>query len=277
MKKGLLTPFVAGVVLASSASASLLFYEGFDYTVGTDLATLGPSTENPNFYGEIDTNGFGSGTNQEIQIVSGSVPGANASPFASTANSFSWGPSLWANGFAELDSAISADATADYYFSFLARASATNSLLISFEISNGGNQRLQAGVEGSSFFATSADPAADTGTGGTFNVDTTYFIVGKMSIGATDTISMAAFGPGDSVPTAEPATWTATGSSAITGSGTLSRLRFRAYGGDAGQTVLDEVRFGTSWDAVAVPEPSSYGTVVAFLALSATLLRRRCG
>jgi hypothetical protein len=268
---------VAGLLaLPATLPATLLFYEGFDYTVGgstTGLTTLGSSSESPDFYGDIDTNAFGAGTNQELQVLSGSVTGSNASPFSSSGNSLSW-QTGWANGFAGLNTAISPSTSEDYYFSFLARSSSTNSLTISFEISNGGNQRLQAGVNGTSFFATSANATSDTDTGGTFAVDTTYFIVGKMSIGATDTISLAAYAPGDTVDASEPATWMASASGS-TGTANLNNIRYRVYGGNAGEAVLDEVRFGTTWEAVAIPEPSTLMLVGVALAGVGLLHRRK--
>jgi hypothetical protein len=251
----------------ASLNASLLLHESFDYTVTAGTQTL---TGTPAFYGNLSS--LAAAGSNNAQVLSGSIAGPSASPFASSGNSLSWGGSLWLDLQGTLASNVTSGTT--YYFSFLARASNTTDNVISIELSNGGNQRLQAGINGASFFATAANPTATTNTGGSVTAGTTYFIVGKMVFnGNSNTISMSAFAPGDVPPATEPVTWTATASTAAF-TQNINSIRYRTYGGAAGGPVLDEFRLGTTWDAVAIPEPSIVGAFLGALGLGFAAFRR---
>lgn len=106
----------------------------------------------------------------------------------------------------------------------------------------------------------------------------TYLIVTKVISHASDPDEyfLKVFGPGftTEVPTSEPTTWdvqAAQGTDAV-----LDRIRIRIDPGNTGAAPgeVDEIRIGTDWASVTVPEPGTAG-LIGFTALSLGLRRRR--
>jgi len=263
-------------MVSSSAHAQLVGYEGFEYPERTAIHLLAPVTnQSPagqplKYFTEIDTHAVRQPYQFNIRIVTGSVPTDDSSfPFSTRGNSLSWGRE-WADVFATIDPNFQFDTMQDnapLYFSFIVRAeSSTNPLRqIAVAFSNGSNHRLQIGVDDSMntgtprFFAATSDPQPmreyDEKTA--FEFGKTYFLVGKVETSGfrQDQVQLAVFGPGDAVPSRETAVdWNAT--ALANTSFLVSNVAITIWGGDSGGVLLDELRIGGNWEAVAVaPEP----------------------
>lgn len=140
-----------------------------------------------------------------------------------------------------------------------------------------GNRRWGFGIAGNGDFPwlnhNGSTPAANSVVPGE-----TYLIVTKVISHATDPDEyfLKVFGPGyaTEVPSTEPTTWdvqAAQGTAAV-----LDRLRIRIDPGNTGAAPgeVDEIRIGTDWASVTVPEPGTAG-LIGFAALSLGLRRRR--
>jgi hypothetical protein len=257
---------VAGLLaLPATLPAALLSYEGFDYTAGF-YDNDGPSTplplasaESPAYYGDYTALG------NDIQIVGTSLA-QGASPFATTGGAFTKGEAGQFDNFRMSLGTNSVGATdvTTIYMSYLVQMD--DNVDNAFRLSFGDNQRLGAGIfndGGTRRFMAEANSARDFG--GTVSLATSYFVVAKMEFGnGTDTVSMSAYAPGDTVPGTEPVTWDATVTANVTAEASLIRLDI--YDTAAGAVVLDELRLGTTFDAVAIPEPSTLMLVGVALA-----------
>lgn len=261
----IILPLAAALCVASQAQATLLSYDSFDYTAGT-YSTL-TNTASPSWYGDYISQ------NNDLEIVTGLSSGA--SPFATTGGAFtnSLAPAF-DNWRMSMDSPITGTEVTTVYMSYLVQMDVN--IANAFRVSIGDNQRLGAGIwndGGTRKFMAEANSTRSFGS--TVTIGTTYFLVAKMEFGnGTDTVSMSAFAPGDTVPGTEPVTWDVTQSANITN--TQSVMRIDIYDNTAARAVvLDELRFGTTYDAVAVPEPSSFAWIVGASALAGVALRRR--
>lgn len=100
-------------------------------------------------------------------------------------------------------------------------------------------------------------------------VGVTYFMVAKIETHeiASDTISLKLYLSDDTIDIEEPDTWNANVSTEV--SGVFSTLRV-----DLGRdyvTALDEIRIGTTWESVVVPEPAA----MSLLALGGAVIVKR--
>jgi len=131
-------------------------------------------------------------------------------------------------------------------------------------------------------FTGSGDIAATVGSNsagsdGAFATNTEYFVVGKItsSNAGNDLISVNVFKDGDGIPLTESYLVSSTGASL---SGTLTGIaftQFEVFDNDRDRAYLDEFRLGTSWESVAVPEPSALALLLGAGALLLAHRRRR--
>jgi len=256
-----------------SASAQLLCYEGFQYPVSKRAFALYPPTNRSpegqplKYFTEIDTHPVRQPYQLSIRVVDGSIPTqGSAFPFATRGNSLSW-TEEWADVYASIDPNFQFDtleSNPPLYFSFAVRAEPSDNPVrqIAVAFSNGSSQRLQIGVDDSlntgtpKFFACVANPQPEREyiDSKPFKYGETYFIAGKIETSATglDVVQAAVFGPGDTVPERESdAVWMAS-AGAFT-EFLVSTVAITVWGGDSGGVLVDELRIGSSWDAVATP------------------------
>jgi len=264
--------FLAAIAcIAPSLNALLIAYEGFQYPVLKQAPYLSPVTnQSPagqplKYFSEFDTHASRAPYAYTIQILQGSIPTqGSAFPFETKGNSLSW-TREWLDAFGTIDPNFQFDTGRDnppIYVSFIIRAKASNNPVrqLAMAFSNGSSQRLQVGVDDSSntgtarFFTCVASPQPNREYSNVeFKPDTTYFVVSKITTGRTskDMVRMNVYAPGDKLPTndrgmkwkTEVGEWT---------SFLVTDVAISLYGGDAGGLMFDELRIGSSWEAVAV-------------------------
>lgn len=268
--------------LTLSANAALVVNETFNYNTGT----LSPSGSGRATTGTGLTGTWGSAV--ASGVISGNASGAivnswtysqptNYAPVPS-ANQFSTG------GFdqfsaANLASSIGTTTDATYYLSFFYRVGTAGNVGNSYTqvglantISNNLDYfNIGKGSTASTFgIKFGPDGTEDTGVAIAANID--YFITAKLSIlgSGTDSLSFKVFTSSDTLPTVEPITWDYTATASLGGS--FTGIGFRNGGGQSNFR-SDEFRLGTTWEAVAIPEPSTFALVG--IALGSLLLFRR--
>ncbi len=260
-----------GLAVVSSAQASLVVYEGFDYTAGT---TLGTSTNGgtgfSGAWGSSSAFTIGSSSLSNAAFPAGMATGGSVSSAAGGTVIVSSQRNLEANTALNMD----ASGNTIYVSTMLYKTSTTNT---SSEMAQ---LRLKA--------TTSDDKnriLISLSTNDTLQINDSvlqtsvvanqvYFVVLKIVTSATgnDTIYANVYTGVGSVGTAEPTTWSLTWQEEIKGS--LQQLKIQA-GPNTGSG-FDEIRVGTTWADVTspVPEAASLG----FLGLGAlSLLSRRHG
>jgi hypothetical protein len=283
MKKYLILPTVAAaLVVASSASAALIAYEGFSDAAGTALA------------GQAANSGLSAWT-----AVSGSASNTEGSLTYSTldvsGNKVSFGGT--AAYYANLSSLITvgANSTYDLWGSFSmtvsgstgdaglsifhgANPTASTAALATFGLVNNGNVRLIGGR------SMEANGNVGLGTASNdFPVNVQNFYVFKITIntnaGQVETASLW-LNPTLSAGMTEASL----GAAAIanvnltnTGNSGIGAIGLYSTGGNT--PIFDEIRLGTSFDSVVsvIPEPSAFAAIagLAGLVLAATRRRRR--
>ncbi|WP_309400423.1 hypothetical protein [Cerasicoccus maritimus] len=261
-------------------------YEGFEYPVMKQSPALWPVTnKSPDgkplkYFSEFDTHPSRSPYAYNIQIVDGSIPTqGSAFPFRTKGNALSWARE-WLDAYATIDPNFQFDTALDnkpIYVSFIihAKKSTTPVRQLSFAFTNGSSHRLQFGVDDSSvsgkprFFACAASPQPTREySTKEFKEDTTYFVVGKIITHANraDVVQMEVFAPGDQVPSSDSKISWDVQVSDWTGF-LATNCTISLYGGDAGSVLMDEIRIGSTWDAVAVApasqKPAASGGEVA--------------
>lgn len=256
MRKALIA--IATVAITISASYAQVYYESFDYTSGSTLATS-PSTNG---------NWLPLNTGTAPQVASGSLNVFGLQ--SSVGNSVSWG----AGNIQEAYSTISPSVNTGFlYYSFAFQLTALpTSTTYSFGLMQAGSTSnygatiwLKANGSG---FNIGLDNRTSTTTANyaapTYNLNETIFIVGAYEFvsGASNDVSRLWINPSYTdfgALSAPSATITATGGTDLTSVGGF--LLRGASGSPSG--TIDELRLGTTWDSVTpVPEPSSGALLV---------------
>lgn len=282
------------LVLISTAQATLISFEGFDYTAGT---TLTGGTEATSLNGGSGWNtpwfrDYSGGvpryiTNNVASVETDRFSGQSASPFTPVGNS-AVADATSDRGYREFAVADAANAfnvassgAADaVYFSFLYKDTATNNGISFTILDSAGGNSASVGVGQNRVFSASA-------TGGTLdrdfsviNANTDYFVVFKLT-SPEDSLSVTAeasfYTVAGNVPSSEPASWNVTSTGTFGGDVSLNALRFQSVSIDGGtEAAIDEIRVGSSYiDVAVIPESSTLAFSIGSLVLICTLYRRR--
>jgi hypothetical protein len=275
MKK-ILTLIAAGAAAQLSAQSVV---ETFDYSTGALGTTASSGTGVTGNWGSYSFAGAigGSATGE---IVTGSLSAPTDYSYTPANNRLSYtatGASV-SSSMVELGAGaiIDFDANATHYISFLETHTADGfafnlqSLLQLRDDSNA--TLLQMGAYNQQLLLGS------NAAGGALSNGQDRLLVFKIetSSAGNDVISGSFFNAGSTIG-GEPTTWAATSNETITGSATFMNISLgaNAAGGVTHTNSVDEIRFGGTFGAVAVPEPSSYALLSGLLALGWIMIRRR--
>jgi len=261
-------------VFAGSAMAELLAYEGFDYTgdaltkqnggVGFDGAWTGTT-----MFREISTTG------QSL-----TMPNLHFATQGDHLRGTAYTYDVWHTAQRQIASTIDFGQEGQYFVGMLIqRPTETNAKaalrgmnaageqLWRFEIASGYSVPF-VGIGGNGTINNGPYAYADDGAF-RMAVGVTYFMIAKIQThaDAPDTISLKLYGPEDTIDLEQPDVWNASVSADV--SGVFSKLRVDL--GKGFTTALDEIRLGTTWESVVVPEPGA----MSLLVLGGIALARR--
>ncbi|TVP75813.1 MAG: hypothetical protein EA353_13230 [Puniceicoccaceae bacterium] len=279
IKKKTLCGFAAAAALVISspiASASLLVYEGFDYAAGGISGdSAGLSTGAGSLNGGLGWSGAWVGQSGDTTYGNIVADSLSFNELPTTGNRLQLGSFRDASrGF---DSAFG---EGTYYFSvLLGVGNSSGDERTRFRITQDGSQNgtfeVGFGFSGSDpaelVYRTGGDtPVTGAGTG----IGGTNLIVGKFDLSAGGVMS-------DIVIWLNPSDLSSEGGNIATldldtasiGGGVGGVRLTRTGGTESG--VFDEIRFGTTWGSVAIPEPGTYAFIGGLLALSYVVVRRR--
>lgn len=269
---------VAGLfaLAAPLAQATLIVYEGFDYGTGSISGGNGTplSVGATQLNGGTGWDGAWVGRNAETafgNITSGSLA---YSDLETEGNRITVGS--FRDVSRDFDSALG---EGTYYFSvLLGIGNSSGDERTRFRITQDGNQNgifeVGFGYSGSDpaslVYRTGGDtPVTAAGTG----ISGTNLIVGKFDLSATGVMSDITVWL-NPVDLSNEVANTATVSINPSIGGGAGGVRLTRTGGTE-SGVFDEIRFGTTWDAVAIPEPGTYALLGGIFALGLVLIRRR--
>ncbi|MBC2602719.1 PEP-CTERM sorting domain-containing protein [Puniceicoccus vermicola] len=268
-----------------SANASLLAIDNFNnYTAGDNIDTLNGGTG--------WTGGWNASTATTTQVSSESLT------YTLDGFTYGGGNSFLLTGAGNNNAAIRTMTTdtsgQDYYTSFLVKyegPSGTETGQVDVQhgftiaaldssgayassdnmvFANGGGRRIEARSGGS-----------NTDVSTILQLQTTYLVVAKFSgwddINGNYTTTQAWLNPAktDEFSTDPTITASHTGPGSDQFSGIAMRfLNNTNFGGDY-KVYMDDLRIGTTWDSVVIPEPGTYSLIAASIALGAVMLARR--
>jgi hypothetical protein len=276
LQKNILLGAALAASLASTASAALIAYEGFNYTEanGTTLTGLNGGTGWDEAYPTVT----GSGGN--ITLANGlSFTGHLASIGKSAERSTS--ATMSADG-RNWDTAL---ATGTIWYSFLLNPTATGRGTLGVVQGSGSNQngfgiRFEPNTTATTLQINANTPAQAPGTNILFanGFGQTYLVVGKLTIdtAANTRNDVWVWQNGQTVPT--NLTNASVGMSFSSGATSTAIPAFygRAFGSPNAAVFFDEVRIGTTFaDVSAIPEPSSFVALAGLGAIGMVASRRR--
>ena len=252
--------------LTAPARAELLVYEGFNYDVGT-------------LNGKDGGFGFsGAWTGGPWKVAASSLSYPAGSTLPRTGNR-----AMEDDGVAEASTQRSLSTTIDlgaegvYYFSMLMNKSdggaSADALNVYFH--GGGAQKARVGIGSNEAILFGLANGWTSGAGTLMPKNTDILLVGKFITSASqnDELHLVRYLPNDEVPLTEPINWPE--STTANMSGVIASISL-AMGVGTGQ--IDEIRIGTTWASVAIPEPSALvllaGGMCAFLACTPRKRRR---
>ncbi len=256
---------------AGAAQAALLDYDGFDYT-GTAIADQngGIGWGGP----WVNTTGDPRLTNDGVSLDSAAFPFA---PVGSRLIRIppSDGATVDRAAVRNLAQNVSLAEDGVLYASTLVRRGADGAATAGSDVqfqfrTTGGTIGFRFGVSAADVFYVGLN-AVDTNNGAApIGADTVYFLVAKLvsSAAGSDQLFLKVYGPNDTVPASEPAAWSLTTSGAR--SDVLTQLRVNV-GASNSYAEIDEIRIGSDWASVAVPEPAT----LALLGVAGLLGMRR--
>ncbi|WP_193211214.1 PEP-CTERM sorting domain-containing protein [Luteolibacter marinus] len=259
LRSSLCFPFA--FLSVTSASFAAITYDGFDYTAGTtleaaaDWAPLNSGTAPTVVSGNLSVAGLQASSGNMV-----SFPGGNFQEAIGSLDSFTAGTVYYSFAF----QLSSAPTSATYSFA-LATGNTNYGAPVFLQASGSG---FQIGLANRSSGSTVSYDSTE------FALNTTIFLVGSYTFnsGTGDDVSQLWINPSNSFfgdETAPSATLTASGGNDLAG---ITQFLLRgASGSPAGN--LDELRVGTSWAAVTVPEPAT--ALLGAFGLIALIRRRR--
>jgi hypothetical protein len=256
---------VVGVscLLISSAQATLLFSEGFDYTSGTGLSGSGPWSSGGN--SAALAIGAGNLTYPGLLDLGGNELIINNGTATSSVATFT------------------SQTSGKVYYSFLFNAAAVNSANSYFTAMNNASTGSSGAPNGSSdvidaYYYTNGKMylranalSATAGTGTALTLNQTYLIVEMYDIDNKTASLWINPTPGDPEPATTAFLSGTTGTS-------IDRVGFKAQSSAGGPYTIDTLRVGTTWEDVTpavVPEPSTIALAAAGIGLMFGLIRRR--
>lgn len=248
------------------ANATLLVYEGFDYGPGS-IAGKTPSGSSSAWYG-TGSGGSASGGTADVNAV-----GADYNGLLTTGGSLHLTPES-----ADLQITLDHAFTGIQYVSFLAQQTNDGTRFVNFGLIGVGSQRFWIGRQGGQDeqWRYWADGVTETIPG--TSVQDLSLVVLKVDMNAQD-VSIY-LNPEVGAPENTAAALTIALPSSIT---SLSAVRFGAGyvrgGATTATAMFDELRIGTSYESVlpAIPESSTTGLALAFVAAVGVLALRRRG
>lgn len=253
---------VCGLFTAGAAQAAALNdYDGLDYAQSAIHGLNGGTGWNGAY---VDTDGdYGAClTNDGISLSS------SAFPFTPVGSRLSVGLGEVVRPMSAASSIVTNAEGNALYISFLMRKTnmdtATGDYMeVDVQVASGTRQ-LRVGISEDDKFYIGNSTAQYAMKAGAAVKDETYYVVLRFltHAGSTpDEISANVYGPGDTVPLAEPTSWLLTTTAAYNS----APVNFRVETGGAATPLFaefDEFRTGNAWVGTAVPEPTTLGVLV---------------
>ncbi|GAB4170946.1 MAG: hypothetical protein Fur0032_10010 [Terrimicrobiaceae bacterium] len=283
MKKTILS--IIGVAALAAGANAQVIYEGFAYTPGTN-----------NLNGQNGGSGFSAAwsdasVTDNLSISSGSlVPTATmrtgyATTGNKTASPTGGGSNVDFIGTRQMSTSINLDSTSTTYFSFLvlgdwttlgssrgfnvgftgsATSLSTNAITIKKDFNT---QTLFSAVGGNH---------TGTGVSNAITDNTVTFVVGKLvtTNSGNDQLSFISYAGAETVANTE--TWDISNVSLGSLTGSLTHFVFSGRVNDNSMFYqFDEFRTGATWDAVTIPEPTTWALLAGSLTALVVFRRRR--
>lgn len=275
MKKHIITATaLVALGLAPFAQGTILVYEPFDYTVGSNI-------------GSVEASGDGLTGNWRLSFSSGAP--ASLAMYAkawNTPGGYDYTPlnkrvgtpddqtNSAAVNLAE-SAFVNFDQDGVVYYSYLLSYGAVtettdNRSRVSF--GSAATPDLMR-VQGIGSGALRVYAGGDFNVGAALAADLDYLVVGRITTSAaeTDEHRIWVYGAADEVALSDPGTTGSYASQSNEITGTASMLQFSNLQAASYGTFI----MGTTWEAVVIPEPSTYAAIFGLAALGLLIVRRR--
>jgi hypothetical protein len=256
--------------LASSASATLIAYEGFNYTEanGTTITGLNGGTGWDQAYPTVEgTIRLGDGLSFTGHLASAGKSIERLQSATMSADGRNWETAL---------------ATGTIWYSFLMNPTATGRGTFGVVQGAASNQNgfgIRFEPSTTTLQINANTPNQNPGTNITFanGYGQTYLVVGKLTIdtAANTRNDVWAWQNGQTVPTNLTNASVGMSHASFATGASIPALYGRAFGSPNAAVFFDEVRIGTTFGDVAIPEPSSFAALAGLGVLGMVASRRR--